>query len=215
MSVNSPVILIADPHILYREALCRYIRHAEKEITVAGVGESGDLRRTLEESRPDLLLIRAEGAFGESVLPDWFHAIGESGAAPKIGALVADLNDGPLAVSSCHGVFPRYLSAKQILAGIHDILAGRPFYPPLRQGAENPSVAALSRIAAEPYDFDLTVREGEVLTHLLKGRSNKEIARALDLQVVTIKLHVRGICRKMKAANRTQAALIAKENGWN
>ncbi len=42
----------------------------------------------------------------------------------------------------------------------------------------------------------------------------EHIARALDLQVVTIKLHVREICRKMRVTNRTQAALTAKENGW-
>lgn len=57
----------------------------------------------------------------------------------------------------------------------------------------------------------LTRREIEVLHYLAQGLTNKEIARALDLQVVTVKLHVRGICRKLGAANRTQAALIAHE----
>ena len=48
---------------------------------------------------------------------------------------------------------------------------------------------------------------------LVEGASNKEIARELDLQVVTVKLHVRGICRKLNAKNRTQAALRAQELG--
>ena len=60
--------------------------------------------------------------------------------------------------------------------------------------------------------FDLTPRECDVLSYLVSGASNKEIANALGLQVVTIKLHVRGICRKLDAQNRTQAALIAKEH---
>jgi DNA-binding NarL/FixJ family response regulator len=55
----------------------------------------------------------------------------------------------------------------------------------------------------------LTTREREVLDLLTKGMSNKEIARQLELQEVTIKLHVRGICRKLGAKNRTQAALRA------
>jgi DNA-binding NarL/FixJ family response regulator len=55
----------------------------------------------------------------------------------------------------------------------------------------------------------LTTREREVLDFLTKGMSNKEIARKLELQEVTIKLHVRGICRKLGAKNRTQAALRA------
>lgn len=62
-------------------------------------------------------------------------------------------------------------------------------------------------------DIHLTPREKEVLGFLLRGVSNKEIAQALDLQVVTVKLHVRGICRKLGAKNRTQAALLAQQNG--
>ena len=57
----------------------------------------------------------------------------------------------------------------------------------------------------------LTQREREVLDYLKDGLANKEIARALDLQEVTIKLHIRGICRKLGAKNRTQAALRAQE----
>jgi len=38
--------------------------------------------------------------------------------------------------------------------------------------------------------------------------SNKEIARAMDLSEVTIKTHMRAICSKLDARNRTQAALI-------
>ncbi|MDH5723810.1 MAG: LuxR C-terminal-related transcriptional regulator, partial [Alphaproteobacteria bacterium] len=62
-------------------------------------------------------------------------------------------------------------------------------------------------------DFSLTPRETDVLHYLVDGASNKDIARALDLQVVTVKLHVRGICRKLDAKNRTQAALKAQELG--
>ena len=62
-------------------------------------------------------------------------------------------------------------------------------------------------------NVNLTPRETEVLSHLAYGASNKEIARELDLQVVTVKLHVRGICRKLDAKNRTQAALRARELG--
>jgi DNA-binding CsgD family transcriptional regulator len=58
-------------------------------------------------------------------------------------------------------------------------------------------------------EFRLTPREREVLGHLLKGISNKEIASAMHLQVVTVKMHLRGVCRKLGVRNRTQAALKA------
>ena len=53
----------------------------------------------------------------------------------------------------------------------------------------------------------------QVLSGLCRGDSNKEIARELDLQEVTIKLHVKTLCRKLGAKNRTQAAMAAKETG--
>ena len=59
----------------------------------------------------------------------------------------------------------------------------------------------------------MTQREREVLGHLSRGYANKEIARFLDLQEVTIKLHVRGICRKLGAKNRTQAVTRAMDAG--
>ena len=46
---------------------------------------------------------------------------------------------------------------------------------------------------------------------LCRGLSNKEIARELELQEVTVKLHVKTLCRKLDARNRTQAAMVAKE----
>ena len=61
--------------------------------------------------------------------------------------------------------------------------------------------------------YKLTPREREVLGYLAQGASNKEIANDLGLQVVTVKLHVRGICRKLDVKNRTQAALKAGEMG--
>ena len=50
-----------------------------------------------------------------------------------------------------------------------------------------------------------------MLRGLCEGKSNKEIARDLDLQEVTIKLHVKTLSRKLEARNRTHAAMIAKE----
>jgi DNA-binding NarL/FixJ family response regulator len=53
----------------------------------------------------------------------------------------------------------------------------------------------------------------DVLKGLTEGKSNKEIARDLDIREPTVKLHVKTLYRKIGVANRTQAALIAKEQG--
>ncbi|MGE4313222.1 MAG: response regulator [Pseudobdellovibrionaceae bacterium] len=59
----------------------------------------------------------------------------------------------------------------------------------------------------------LTAREHEVASCLVEGCSNKIIADRLGLQIVTVKLHVRSIFKKLNVKNRTQAALLLHESG--
>ncbi len=60
---------------------------------------------------------------------------------------------------------------------------------------------------------ELTERELDVLRYLAQGRSNQEIADALDLSRDTVRSHVRTILNKLHLENRTQAALYALEMG--
>jgi two-component system, NarL family, nitrate/nitrite response regulator NarL len=55
----------------------------------------------------------------------------------------------------------------------------------------------------------LTARESEVLQSLARGHSNKEIARELDMSAATVKVHLKGVLRKLQVRNRTEAAVWA------
>lgn len=66
---------------------------------------------------------------------------------------------------------------------------------------------------ATPLVDDLTPREREVLTLLAKGRSNKEIARALSISEKTVKNHINNIFAKLHCNDRTQAVLYAIRKG--
>jgi DNA-binding NarL/FixJ family response regulator len=57
----------------------------------------------------------------------------------------------------------------------------------------------------------LTPGEQRVLERLRRGQSNKVIARELKIEESTVKVHVRRIMKKLSAANRTQAALLAQQ----
>ena len=190
-------ILIADPHIICREALCDYIRNADSGLSVNGCGGLDAAQDFLSLGNADLMIVDAD------LLTD---DVPRFGGTPL--ALIVRAPHDAQRMMELQGAFPRSISAKSFLGGIHGILAGETFFPSGEEEILEPEMRGATM------NLNLTGREKEVLTYLVKGQSNKDIARALDLQVVTVKLHVRGICRKMKVANRTQAALLAMENGW-
>jgi DNA-binding NarL/FixJ family response regulator len=64
-----------------------------------------------------------------------------------------------------------------------------------------------------PKEFPLTSREGQVLRHIALGLSNKEIAKSLGISVETVKEHVQNVLRKVKANDRTDAAVRAIKSG--
>ena len=60
----------------------------------------------------------------------------------------------------------------------------------------------------------LSEREIQILDGLVKGHANKVIARRCGITEATVKVHMKSILRKIRAGNRTQAAIWALENGY-
>jgi two-component system NarL family response regulator len=79
-------------------------------------------------------------------------------------------------------------------------------------GRRIPGVVA-ERLAGRVGGSDLTGRELEVLEQIVFGRSNKEIAAALDISEATVKSHVNNLLSKLGVADRTQAATTAIRRG--
>jgi len=91
---------------------------------------------------------------------------------------------------------------------------------PLRQEIERlaqraridltPPIAALNKVttSSAATRHGLTPREQEVLEHLVEGRTNRQIARALFISEKTASVHVSNIMSKLGAANRSEAAAI-------
>lgn len=87
----------------------------------------------------------------------------------------------------------------------------------LQQRQARPQVHAGGSISsASTDDFSsvsrLSGREAQILHCLMKGASNKLIARDLGVAEATVKVHIKAILRKVKAANRTQAAMWAQQH---
>jgi len=72
--------------------------------------------------------------------------------------------------------------------------------------ADNVVRVSPPRPAATPSSVRLTAREQEILERITAGDSNKEIARAFDLSLHTVKRHVANILTKLGVSSRVQAA---------
>lgn len=113
------------------------------------------------------------------------------------------------------GLMPRGMGALSLLRALQLVLSGEPYGPPILYQEDNGSgtINHNSRgIQGSPLEA-LTPRETDVLSHLLRGLSNKGIARNLNVEETTIKLHMKGILRKLGAINRTEAVRIAVKYG--
>lgn len=97
------------------------------------------------------------------------------------------------------------LSGRIYVTGALGRFAGAPAPPPARP-AEPARGASREKLA-------LTPREHEVLVSLMRGHSNKQIARALGIGEGTVKVHLASVFRALGAQNRTEAVLIAVERG--
>jgi DNA-binding NarL/FixJ family response regulator len=107
------------------------------------------------------------------------------------------------------GFVPKTISGNALIQAIGLMRSGEVYVP-------YALMSARSEVAETPEpegDAVLSQREKQVLDGLWRGLSNKEIARELDLQEVTVKLHLRRLYRRFDCRNRTEALRIGLERG--
>lgn len=102
-----------------------------------------------------------------------------------------------------HGYLMQSVGTEQLLTALHALSEGRSYVGQELRGTTSDALARAS----------LTGREADVLRRLSRGDCNKQIARALDIGVGTVKTHVKGVCTKLGATTRTQAVVLAMRRG--
>lgn len=180
-------LLFADDHALLRDTLAAWLRARGVEVRcTASLAEA-----LASPVPPDAVLLDLRLA--DLTLPEGIAAL-QAAFGPVPVLLMAGAHDPATAraalIAGVTAILGKALPPRLILAEL------------LRHASAAPgSAPALSR------------RETEVLQGLAEGRSNKEIARDLELQEVTVKLHMQRLSRKLKARNRTHAVLLARDLG--
>ena len=119
------------------------------------------------------------------------------------------------------GFITKSASAEVMLSALRLIMAGGIYVPPEMVRPNSATAETINDPDRRPplgTDKDarsdaLTTRQHEVLERLEEGKSNKQIARELELSEHTVKIHVTRILRALGVSNRTQAAVIARAQG--
>lgn len=212
-------VLVIDKNRLFRDGLKMLLRGSS--FVVAGEASSaGQIDATVSrDTPPDIVLLSIEAgldrgerdgvstiaqvkallpsccvvALSDALCMQQLTAALESGAD---GFLLKDiapeaLKQSLLLALSGEKVLPAELVRVLIDSGVHHN----------GPGTQNPATAALSD------------REKQILSCLMKGMSNKAIAYQLSITEGTVKVHLKGVLKKINARNRTQAAIWGMNNG--
>lgn len=211
-------VLLVDDQAMFREGL-RTLLSVQAGITVAGEASQGEMAvQQAKLLKPDVVLmdlrmpvmngveatrrIRAQDENCQIIVLTTFDDDEDVFDALRAGASGYLLKDAP--------------SAKLVEA-IRLAARGEAFLQP---SIAAKVVAEFSRLAsgrqATPARVieELSERERDVLRHLTRGKSNKEIARSLGITEGTVKNHITNILGKLGVQDRTQAALKAQTLGF-
>jgi DNA-binding NarL/FixJ family response regulator len=202
--------LICDDHELMREALGATMRGRWPNVEINKASDFNEAW-SLAASGPDVCLV-------DLIMPGADPIDGVRGifdAAPRSLVIVVTGTDEDrvlldLLDAGVHGFLQKTSSTEVILAAVDLALAGGRYLPP--RVAE----LAIKRRPVENLIMSIpaiTDRQRDVLLLISEGRSNKEIARALDLSPATVKTHVANIISSIGANNRTEAAVKARAIG--
>jgi DNA-binding NarL/FixJ family response regulator len=194
-------LLIIDDHAVVRLGLVQAF--SDKGFT--SIETAGNLK----EARAKIAALNPEAVIVDLNLPDgsgleivqWVRKL-----SADVAIIILSLNDPSqfIKIARSSGA-NAYLSKSQSMP---EIISSVTF------ALSNPGSFTSTLTADQPFDFELTPREIEVLYLLAEGASNSDISLKLFISISTVKSHISALMRKLQCTNRTAAARIARDNGF-
>ena len=205
-------VLLADDHIVLREATAELV-NSQPDMQVVGQAGTGEETIGLVKSRqPDVVVM-------DVAMPrlDGLEATRRIVAqCPETRVLVLSAHESSehvisLLEAGAIGYMPKTVSLNELLDAIRSASRGISVLPPVIASVVVKHITGETKHDA---DMNLTGREMQVLRLVAQGLTNDQIAHQLSLSLRTVEAHLTHIYNKLGVSSRTEAALLAHRKGW-
>jgi DNA-binding NarL/FixJ family response regulator len=197
-------ILVVDDHFMVRMGLSASLNVEPDMEVVAEAGTGAAALEAFREHRPNLVImdVRLPGMGGADATAAIVREF------PDARVLMLSTHSGEEEIyralqAGAHGYVLKSMVREELLRAIRQVVEGKRYLDP----------AVASVLAARVGHRSLSGRELEVLRLVAKGLGNKDIAAALNIAEVTVKLHVSHVLEKLNVRDRTEAATAALQRG--
>jgi two-component system NarL family response regulator len=197
-------VLLVDDHALLRTGVANIINQEPDLHVVAEAGNGVEALAAFERYQPDVTLLDLRMPVMEGV--EAIRRIRDRDPRALLIVLTTYDTDEEISRALKAGAKAYVLkdiSADELVKCIRDVLAGKTYLAP----------AAAAKLAEGVTRVQLTPRELASLRLMADGKSNKEIANALDISERTVKTHLGHLFEKLGVTSRTEAIKIAMQRG--
>jgi two-component system, NarL family, nitrate/nitrite response regulator NarL len=231
--------IVIEPRLLVREALVSLMASHSYQV-VGGVASTADIDNSLLVSAPRLVILGPLPAGEAAGAADSIRKLWPETKIILLFDRASSADFQTLLASEIDGCIPLFASPDTLVGTLQQIMAAdikvlvlktetcsipgptsrhekgdelglSPNNLARSDAVEN---GAIDRTISRRIPHGLSEREEEILEGVVRGHSNKMIARTCGVTDATIKVHMKSILRKIRVANRTQAAIWALEQGY-
>jgi DNA-binding NarL/FixJ family response regulator len=203
-AVRRARVLVVDDHALVRTGVANIISQEPDLQVVAEAANGLEAVETFTRLRPDVTLLDLRMPVMEGVeAVRQIRAIDPGARVIVLTTYDTDEDIARALKAGAKAYILKDIAAAALVACIHDVLAGKTYLAP----------SAAAKLAERVTQVQLTPRELAALRSLADGRSNKEIAAALDISERTVKTHLAHLFEKLGVTSRTEAIKVASRRG--